>query len=52
VTKDETGTGSSKISVSDIVEIDSPNSAGNYMKNSSPGIVRVFSSFPQFFSPI
>uniref|UniRef100_A0A6M2FDG6 RING-type domain-containing protein n=1 Tax=Populus davidiana TaxID=266767 RepID=A0A6M2FDG6_9ROSI len=38
VTKDETGTGSSKISVSDIVEIDSPNSAGNYMKNSSPGI--------------
>ncbi|KAG6789716.1 hypothetical protein POTOM_005840 [Populus tomentosa] len=38
VTKDETGTVSSKISVSDIVEIDSPNSAGNYMKNSSPGI--------------
>ncbi|XP_073263300.1 uncharacterized protein [Populus alba] len=38
VTKDETGTGSSKISVPDIVEIDSPNSAGNYMKNSSPGI--------------
>ncbi|KAG5254100.1 zinc finger family protein [Salix suchowensis] len=38
VTKDETGTGFSKISVSDIVEIDSPNSAGAYMKNSSPGI--------------
>lgn len=26
-----------KISVSDIVEIDSPSSAGNYLKNSSPG---------------
>ncbi|KAJ6777292.1 ZINC FINGER PROTEIN-LIKE 1 [Salix koriyanagi] len=38
LTKDETGTGFSKISVSDIVEIDSPNSAGAYMKNSSPGI--------------
>jgi hypothetical protein len=49
VTKDETGTGSSKISVLDIVEIDSPNSAGNYMKNSSPGIVRVFFFLPPVF---
>ncbi|KAJ6754840.1 ZINC FINGER PROTEIN-LIKE 1 [Salix purpurea] len=38
MTKDETGTGFSKISVSDIVEIDSPSSTGAYMKNSSPGI--------------
>ena len=44
----ETGTGSSKISVSDIIEIDSPGSVPNYMKNSSTGIVSVFSSF--FFS--
>ncbi|KAG5238712.1 zinc finger family protein [Salix suchowensis] len=34
----ETGTGPSKISVSDIIEIDSPGSVSNYMKNSSTGI--------------
>ncbi|KAK9286822.1 hypothetical protein L1049_015227 [Liquidambar formosana] len=31
-----TGTGSLKLSVSDIVEIDGPSSAGNFMKSSSP----------------
>ncbi|KAJ6409481.1 hypothetical protein OIU84_009056 [Salix udensis] len=38
VTTNETGTGPSKISVSDIIEIDSPGSVPNYMKNSSTGI--------------
>jgi hypothetical protein len=41
----ETGTGPSKISVSDIKEIESPSSVVNYMKNSSTGIVSIFSSF-------
>lgn len=35
-----TSTLPSKVSVSDIVEIESPSSAGNHMKNSSPAGVR------------
>ena len=36
------GAGSSKLSVSDITEIEGPSSAGNFMKSSSPVGVRAF----------
>lgn len=39
-----TGSEPSKLSVSDIVEIDGPNSAGNFVKASSPVGVRRFYS--------
>lgn len=37
-----TGSGPSKLSVSDIVEIDGANSGGNFIKGSSPVGVRIF----------
>jgi hypothetical protein len=36
------GAGSSKLAVTDILEINSPTTAGNFIKNSSPVGVRVF----------